>query len=291
MKRSLDIRDIQALNDLQTDLSRFADETQDGLRVTQTEIARTQDWLRERVAHWQREVERAKRQVMQAKANLARCQSAVHRDRQGNYRRPDCSREHLAFEQAGTLLRTCQEKLKTVNAWHTRVEQVIAEYQREAQRLRDLATGQTERARSKLGQLATRYRAVESAASSIRTSSTAAPSPRSPISVDAPVSTASSGITWAEQQAILRRVERGESINLTELENLAAPASDLRAETIQLEDRAWIEELLTSERFREATRGLWTAQTPEATWGSILQSLLGVVGGTAKLLLFWKNLE
>lgn len=59
----LDLSDLGTLDDLRAALGRFAGETQEALRTAQTDIRRTQEWLRERVNHWQRMVEQARQAV------------------------------------------------------------------------------------------------------------------------------------------------------------------------------------------------------------------------------------
>jgi exonuclease VII small subunit len=106
-------------------------------------------------------------------------------------------------------------------------------------------------------------------------------------------SSMSTSITSAERQAILNKwLDVG--INIEEMERLKLPVSDLRAETLQ-EDRDWVYQILESEQFREATRGLWTDEASQlgsnlletlANWAT---SLAGVGADTSKVIQYWKN--
>jgi len=156
----LDLRDTQILADLQAALGRFATGVQESLRLAEAEIGRTREWLHERVGHWQREVERARREVARAEADLRRCLASGYRDERGYYHQPDCSREARAVERAYAFLRECENNLHTAQLWRSRVEQAVNEYQRAARRLADVADAHTGRARAFIGRARAQYDAV-----------------------------------------------------------------------------------------------------------------------------------
>ena len=160
----LDFSDLQTLDDLAAALGRFAAETQDALRAARADIGRTQEWLSERVNHWQRMVERARQEVARAEADLRHCQASGYRDQQGIYHQPDCSRQAYLLERAMAHLQECENSLRTAQAWRSRVEQAVSEYQRTEGRLSDLAGGHTERGRAFLERVAARYTEVQAAA-------------------------------------------------------------------------------------------------------------------------------
>lgn len=250
----LNLRDLQTLADLQSALARFADGTREGLQAAEAEIRRTQEWLQERVGHWQRQVEEARRAVARAEADLRRCEASGYYDRDGRYYPPDCRAEMRALAQAQAHLRECEDNLRTAQAWRSRVQQAVNEYQREARRLDEIAGGHTEKARSFLKRVEGKYGEVLSAASSVGTVGAvvaglmglAAPSARQ-------------GITWAEHRAILKRLEAGESITLDDLAKLKLPVSDLQTGTLQ-EDTGWIQGLIDGEGYLEAMRDSREAQ-------------------------------
>lgn len=264
MSESLDLRDIQTLRDLQAALGRFASEAQEGLRTADAEIGRAQEWLSERVNHWQREVKDAKQAVTHADTDLRRCEASGYRDEDGYYHLPDCSRQTRALRQAEARLRECEENLQTAQVWRSRLEQAVSEYQREARRLSDLAGGHTEKARASLAQTAAKYEAAQAAANAVGGLGTAiaagmiglasSRSPQAASSLDAP-----RGITWAEKRSILKKMDIGQSITAEEFEKLKLPISDLKAETLQ-PDYSWVRQLIEGERFREATQGFWTGR-------------------------------
>lgn len=160
----LDLSDLGILDDLRAALGRFAAETRDALAAARTDIMRTQEWLSERVNHWQRMVERARQEVARAEADLRRCQASGYRDQQGYYHQPDCSHQAYLFERALAHLRECENRLHAAQAWRSRLEQAASEYQRTGARLNDLVGGHTERAQAFLERVAARYVDVQAAA-------------------------------------------------------------------------------------------------------------------------------
>jgi hypothetical protein len=167
MSDAINIQDIQTLYDLQNALSRFASGTQESLHAAEAEIARTQEWLEERMQHWRREAGQAKRMLDQAMSDLRRCEASGYRDEDGHYHQPDCGREAQAVRRAGERLHECEENLQTTQAWRSRVEQAVTEYQREARRLSDLVGGHSEKAHGELGKAAATYEAAKEAAGSV----------------------------------------------------------------------------------------------------------------------------
>lgn len=287
----LDIRNIQTLYDLQTALSRFASGTQEGLRAAEAEISGTMDWLRERVNHWQRQTEQARRALARAQAELRQCLNSGYRDEEGHYHQPDCSAYAGAVTKAEAHLRECDQNLQTAKVWRSRVEQAVNEYQREARRLSDLTKGHTEKARAHLQQTAAKYEEVKAAASGV--GAVGAAMAAGVIGIATQAASGPRGITWAEKQAILKKIDAGQGITRDELTELSLPVSDLRAETRQ-PDYSWVYQLMEAERFREATRGLWTGEIPQGdTLVQLIlkeiETLAGIAADTSKVIQDWKN--
>jgi len=132
MGETINIRAIQALTELRNALGRFTGSTQEALAAVEPKIRRTQEWLREREAHWQREVEKAWRAYEV-------CRSC--RDKDG--RPPPCSAEWAALQRT-------EAELRRVQYWRARGEQAVAEYRGYARRLRYLVIEHTERAQALL---------------------------------------------------------------------------------------------------------------------------------------------
>lgn len=163
MDNSVNVRAIETLNDLRAALIRFAGRVGEALHTADTEIRRTQEWLRERELHWQREVERAREAVRQAQAALRHCQSQVYRDRDGRTYHPPCDAEKAALARAEAHLRQVEAELQRVRMWKARVEQAVGEYRLHERRLWALTTLEAEHAKAFLerarGDLE-RYRAI-----------------------------------------------------------------------------------------------------------------------------------
>ncbi|MBI3914405.1 MAG: hypothetical protein HY327_09505 [Chloroflexi bacterium] len=239
---------IHALEDLKAALTRFSSEGQEVLDAAAQEIRRTLDWLVERQNHWQVEVRRRQEIVAQARASLARCQASGFYDREGHYHPPDCSRQERALLEAQRYLAEAEAELRNAQQWMQKVQQAVSEYQREAQRLAQLVSSELPKASAflqrKINDLE-RYRAVTIAPTSAQ------------IPISSPPATTIykvEGIPWAEHQAILKKMEEGLPITVDELNKLKQPISDLQTETSQ-DDNNWVQQLLDSERYREAMRG------------------------------------
>lgn len=262
MSEALELRDIQTLRDFQKALSHYSSGVQEALRVADTEIRRSQDWLQERINHWQRETERAERELSQAQNELQRCKASGYTDQDGRYHAPDCSAQAHALARAEAHLRTCEENLSTAQTWRSRIGQAENEYQSKSRRLLDIAGEHTERACNSLRNLADRYEIARAAASSIGLSdhSPILGTDNSNILIQSPPSESQpKGVTWAEHQAILRKIERGETITLDEFNQLRMPISDLQAGTL-IEDTGWIQSIIDSKGYMEAMRDSREAQ-------------------------------
>ena len=125
MGKAANVRAIQALTELRNALRRFGRGAQEALASAEIEIRRTQEWLREREAHWRREVE-------EARAAYEDCLAE-----EGS----NCAAEEAALHRA-------EAELRKVQYWQVRVEQAVAEYRRYANRLKHLVKDHTERAQA-----------------------------------------------------------------------------------------------------------------------------------------------
>jgi hypothetical protein len=293
MSDALNIQNIQSLYDLKNALGRFAEGTQENLHAAETEISRTEKWLEERIQNWMREVERAQHSMEDAASNLRRCQASGYRDRDGYYHRPDCSSESQALKSAEQRLQEFKENLAKSQAWQSRVAQVIAEYRREARRLAEIVESRTEKAQTFLAQTAAKYESVRESERSVGVNAAMATESLgfdSAIANPAPSQEALKGLSSDESYALVQKWLH-EGVSVQELERLKI----LKAETL-VEDEKLIYELLESRRFYEATRGLWTGQTPQG--GDLLglisswaQSLAGGIADMSKVVQYWKDKE
>lgn len=144
MSTQVNVLAIHALDELRGALVRFSGEAGASLQAASQEAQRTLDWLAERQAYWQREVRRRQEILQAAHAALRDCQSQVYYDRDGRPRRPDCGGYQAQVSQARAWLAEGEADLQTVVRCVREVQQAVADYRREAQRLagflaRDLA--------------------------------------------------------------------------------------------------------------------------------------------------------
>lgn len=161
MSSKVSVGSIDALEELRTALSRFSAETQETLSATSFEVQRVQEWLAQRQTHWQREVQRRQQMVQQAQVALQRCQSQVTYDRQtGRTYRPDCSALEVQVSRARAYLAEGEAELQNVLRWVRLVQQAIADYQRQAQRLAGLLASDMTKATAMLGHSAAMLRSI-----------------------------------------------------------------------------------------------------------------------------------
>lgn len=135
MSSSVNVRSIEAIDDMRVALVRFSGETQEALGAADQEIQRTLDWLAERQNHWQREVDRAQSAIEHARHALTRCQNSGYRNEQGRYHAPDCSAYEQRLIRAQKQLYMAESELRNVQQWKHRVQQATADYQRAARRV------------------------------------------------------------------------------------------------------------------------------------------------------------
>ncbi|MCA9941169.1 MAG: hypothetical protein KC418_21160 [Anaerolineales bacterium] len=163
----LDLSDLGVLSTLQGALSRFSQDAGEAVRMAENEICQTQEWLQQRATHWQRQVEQARQEVARAQEALSACLNSGSRDRDGNYRPPDCSRQVDAVNRARYRLAECERHLQTAKVWQGRVEQSVNSYRREAYRLQQVTGGHTQKAKGFLQKALSSYQKVLEAANMV----------------------------------------------------------------------------------------------------------------------------
>ncbi len=135
---SANVKSIDALSEMRGSLAQFRAEAQSALDSAAMEIQRTQAWLQERLQHWGNVVRRCEAAVRQGQAALTRCQNSGYYDRDGHYHPPNCSAQEAALYQAQRQLAEAQPELQKVQQAKRAVNEAVAAYQREAQRLAGL---------------------------------------------------------------------------------------------------------------------------------------------------------
>jgi hypothetical protein len=138
---TVNVRSIDALEELQASLSRYADQSQTALAAVQREVQRTLEWLDERVRHWQTEVQRGQDEVRRTRAAYERCMASGDRDHP-----PSCGGEEQAIYDARRRLAQAEADARMAAEARKAVLAEAEAYQREAARLRALVQGDTPKA-------------------------------------------------------------------------------------------------------------------------------------------------
>ena len=141
MSPTVEVRAIDALEELQTGLIRYADQAQATLAATAREVQRTLDWLEERQRHWRAEVQRWREEERRARAAYERCLNSGDRDHP-----PSCGREEQAFLDARRRLAQAEAEERMATQARQAVQAAAETYARDANRLR--VTLQTETVKS-----------------------------------------------------------------------------------------------------------------------------------------------
>ena len=141
MSPTVEVRAIDALEDLQTALIRYAEQAQAMLAAVARETQRVLDWLAERQRHWRNEVLRMPEAERRAAAAYSRCLNSGDRDHP-----PSCGYEEQALYAARRRLAQAQAEERTATQARQAVQAEADAYAHEANRLR--ATLQTERVKS-----------------------------------------------------------------------------------------------------------------------------------------------
>lgn len=141
MSPTVEVRAIDALEDLQTALIRYAEQAQAMLAAVARETQRVLDWLVERQRHWRNEVLRMQEEERRAAAAYSRCLNSGDRDHP-----PSCGYEEQALYAARRRLAQAQAEERTATQARQAVQAEADAYAHEANRLR--ATLQTETVKS-----------------------------------------------------------------------------------------------------------------------------------------------
>ncbi len=278
MSVSANVRSVQALIDLRNGLNRFSNDAQGSLQTAEQEIRRVEEWLRQRLAHWQTEVQRCQEALRAAESALVRCEASGYRDEKGYYHAPDCSAYVAAVAQANTRLQQAQAELNNVKNWMRHVNQAASTYRVQSQRMSRILQNEMPKAISLLGEKISELQAyltsTMGAGTTLATPTSNANAGLTSSNVDA---SSKPGITWAEKQAILKKIDQGTPLSMEEFQKLGWPISDLQTMTL-VEDNRWIEDLLNSQRFFEAMRDSREAQ-----------DLRDAILATLKIINYWRS--
>ncbi|MBK8540742.1 MAG: hypothetical protein IPL60_12175 [Ardenticatenia bacterium] len=133
------VRSIQSLRDLKSDLACFGGDSRAALQRMEMESRRTQEWLDERQRHWEGHSRRCQEAVRQAQTAVQRCQASGSRDpKTGREYVPDCRGPEGVLRQAQSRLDEAQAQLNNVRRWTRAVQEAGEAYQRQARRMATL---------------------------------------------------------------------------------------------------------------------------------------------------------
>lgn len=166
MADGANIRSDDVLGELQTAMLRFADDTRQTVRGLEQETQRTLDWLRERLNHWQRELEKREQALSAAKSALCHCEASGTYDKEGRYYLPNCSREQEMVLAARRAFGEAEAEQENVRGWAKLVQQAQADYIQQARRMSEVADSTIPKAAAQLNALRDRLLAYDSTASS-----------------------------------------------------------------------------------------------------------------------------
>jgi len=248
------VRDLEILQNLQTELSQFNSGVNKVLDNAARDIKSVKEHLRSRADYWNAELRRRE-------SILTACQSYTD-----EYK--DCSSELAAVREANSAI----EKLQRLSAG---LEQAVGEYQPYSNRLRKVLDAKIGSAKGDLQRSIEKYRQyLGQSTSTLGSTNLTDTSGIKVPSTD--VTTSKSGITWAEYQTILNKWKTG-YISFEELRKLGQPISDLQTMTIA-EDYSGVEQLLDSQQFYEITRDSHEAD-----------NLREAILVTLKAINYWRN--
>ncbi len=135
------VRSIDALEELQTGLIRYADHVEATFIAIQREVQHTIDWLDERVHHWQNEVLRGQEMVQQSTLAYQRCMASGDRDHP-----PACGHLEAAVYEARRRLAQAKAEARMAAEARKAVLAEVESYRREAGRLHALVQSDTPKA-------------------------------------------------------------------------------------------------------------------------------------------------
>lgn len=144
---------IDALEQLQTGLVRYADQVETTLTAVQREVQRTLDWLDERVRHWQNTMARYQEEERRTRAAYERCMASGDREHP-----PNCGGLAEAMSETRRRLAQAEADLRMAAEARKAVQAEVESYQREAGRLRAFVQSDTAKAVGTLRQKAAQLR-------------------------------------------------------------------------------------------------------------------------------------
>jgi hypothetical protein len=145
MRRTADVRSIDALKDAKAALIEFREIAVVALSEAQAEVQRTVWWLQnDQTTHWKHEVRRRTELVNQARSDLYRAKLAAMDET------AQCIEQKKALERAEHRLREAERKVQLVKQWSQKVDREAMLFRAQIQGISRAAESDLPRAEAKL---------------------------------------------------------------------------------------------------------------------------------------------
>jgi DNA repair exonuclease SbcCD ATPase subunit len=130
MSQGAQVRSVDAIRDFLAALQQFREDGQEALCSADMEIRRMQDWLREQLKSWSKEVRDCEEELIQAKNELSRRQTIYVGDKP-----PDCTEQKKRVQFCRARLEHAEEKVATTRRWIPEMDRLNDEYYGPARQL------------------------------------------------------------------------------------------------------------------------------------------------------------
>ena len=125
MKQRAKITSFDALVSFRTGLIEFDDNAQAALEAMLLEVRKAVEWIEhDRAQYWPAQVRQASDTVVQARADLARCEMAIRPDD-----RNPCTEQKKKLTSSKQRLRHCERKVEAVRHWRRLLNHEFTEFQ------------------------------------------------------------------------------------------------------------------------------------------------------------------
>jgi hypothetical protein len=123
MNPSARVTSVEAVEQLHATLARFSVEAQEALAAADLEVRRGLDALQDRLAFWQRTVEKCHEEVNRCRSDLAHRRSLHGGGRTG------ASEQEIALAKAQARMRDAQDKVAVCRKWLVALPDAVTDYE------------------------------------------------------------------------------------------------------------------------------------------------------------------
>jgi len=127
MSETVNVRSIDAIEELRAALLRLREATQEALVAARVAMQAEREWLLERQQHWQRRVTSLSEELIEAEAALARCRG--NRRASGS---DGCRAVADWTERTRRALWEAEDELRNVRRWRSVIDERSASFERRA---------------------------------------------------------------------------------------------------------------------------------------------------------------